>query len=391
MLAVTRVRTKAELQAFLDVPARLHGADPAWVAPLQPWVRQRLGARNPFLKEATLHLYLARRGAEPVGTISSLRDPRHESGRSEAVGFFGFFECDDDIAVARALIDAAEADARAWGLGMLRGPRNLTRVEEIGLTIEGFTARPPLLASHHGPWQAPLLERLGFEKHHDALAYDIALYDAQGAPRPLTPRLAEHAANAGLPGLTIRNIRRRSLRADLHLAYEVFVEAFRDVPDNVPMPREQFVNLAAGILLLSDPRLMQLALVNDRPAGFAICVPELNEAIVAAHGHLIPTGLGHLLRATRHIETASFKLLGVMPEHRSSGLHARLIAASVEGVRAAGYRRLEASLIDERNGPMRHVVESAGKAVYKPYRVYERKVGPIPEPPSVFRLKGRRA
>jgi len=43
-------------------------------------------------------------------------------------------------------------------------------------------------------------------------------------------------------------------------------------------------------------------------------------------------------------------------------------------VKRAGYRRLEASLIDERNGPMRSIVESAGMTVYRRYRVYERPV-----------------
>ncbi len=375
MLTISPVRGKADLRTFLDMPLRLHRAEPAWVPPLQPWLRQRLSPGNPFLREATLNLYIARRDGEPVGTISSLRDPRHESGRGEAVGFFGFFHCVDDVEVARALLDRAEADVRAWGLPMMRGPRNLTRVEEVGLTVEGFDVPCPLLAGHHGRWQAPLVEQFGFQKHHDHLAYDVQLY-ADGVARPLPENLAERAAAVSIPGLEIRTIRWRSIRADLHLAYEVFVEAFRGVPDNVPMPRAQFMNLLGGVLLLTDPRLMQLALVDGRPAGFAICVPELNEAIRAARGHLLPTGFARLLYATRSIQTASFKLLGVMPAFRASGLHARLIAASIEGVRAAGYRRLEASLIDERNGPMRHVVESAGMEVYRRYRVYERPVLP---------------
>ena len=46
-----------------------------------------------------------------------------------------------------------------------------------------------------------------------------------------------------------------------------------------------------------------------------------------------------------------------------------------EGVRGAGYERLEASVIDERNGPMRAVVEHAGMTVYRRYRFLERPLG----------------
>ena len=106
----------------------------------------------------------------------------------------------------------------------------------------------------------------------------------------------------------------------------------------------------------------------------SVVVDGVNEAIIKAKGHLFPLGWMRLLWATRRIRTASFKLLGVLPEHRSSGLHAKLVVARISGIRAAGYRRLEASLIDERNGPMRHIVETAGMEVYKRYRVYERAV-----------------
>ncbi len=376
MLTVDLVRTRADLGVFLAFPRQIHGSDPAWVAPLEAWVRHRLSPKNPFLREATLRLYVARRDGAVVGTISSLRDPKHEAGRGEPVGFFGFFECGDDIEVARGLLAQAEADVRGWGLAVLRGPRNLTRVEEVGVTVEGFDVPPPMLASHHGRWQAPLFEALGFEKHHDHHAYDVPLYDAAGQPRPLPQRLIDRAAETVIPGLVIRPIRWRSIRQDLGLAHTVFVDAFRGVPDNVPMPRAQFVNLVALVLVLTGTKMMQLALVEGKPAGFAICVPELNEAIVAANGRLWPLGWARLLRAMPGIRTASFKLLGVMPEHRQSGLHAKLIAASIEGIRAAGYRRLEASLIDERNGPMRHVVESAGMTIYKRYRVFERAVAP---------------
>ena len=63
-----------------------------------------------------------------------------------------------------------------------------------------------------------------------------------------------------------------------------------------------------------------------------------------------------------------------LPEYRKAGLAALVIRECIEGVRRAGYHRLEASLIDGRNSKMRHIVESAGMEIYKRYRVYERPV-----------------
>lgn len=119
---------------------------------------------------------------------------------------------------------------------------------------------------------------------------------------------------------------------------------------------------------------MQIATVNGAAAGFALCFPEMNEAMRAARGSAWPLGVARILWATRTIRTASFKLIGLLPAFRHTGLHALLIREAVRGVRAAGYTRIEGSLIDERNKPMRGVVEGAGMEVYKRYRVYERAV-----------------
>lgn len=40
---------------------------------------------------------------------------------------------------------AVSERARALGATLLRGPRNVTRVEDIGLLVEGYGPRPPIL------------------------------------------------------------------------------------------------------------------------------------------------------------------------------------------------------------------------------------------------------
>lgn len=359
---------------LLDFAAKVYQDDPAWVPPLDAWLRRRLSPSNPFFREAELRLFAARPDGEVVGTISALRDRRHEAHRGEAVAFFGFFECEDDPGTAAALLDRAADEARRWGLPLLRGPRNLTRVEEVGVTVEGHDLPPPMLASHHPRYYQRLLEGVGFTKHHDVLAWHISLNHPDGAAKPIPDRLREAASKVDLPNLELREARTWGLTRDLVDAHTVFVEAFRDVPENTPMPREQFVNLGRAFLLLGDKRLLQLATVDGEAAGFALCFPELNEAIREARGHLLPLGWARALAGLRGIRTASFKLIGVLPKWRRSGLHARLIERVVEGVRAAGYTRIEGSLIDERNAAMCRVVEGAGMEVYRRYRIYDRGV-----------------
>lgn len=369
MLTVERTDDIGQLLAFAH---QVYAKDPAWVPPLDAWVRRRVAPDNPFFKEAELRLYVAKRDGQVVGTVSTLRDRRHEAHRGESVGFFGFFECEDDPATARALLDRAAEDVRGWGLTTVRGPRNLTRVEEVGITVAGHHTPPPMLASHHPAYYQALVEGQGFEKHHDVLAYDIALNLPDGSPKPIPDALQARADACDLPGLVLRPAQFLRLTKDLTDAHTVFVEAFRNVPENTPMPLAQFLNLGRAFTVLGDRRMLQLATVNGEAAGFALCFPEMNEAIRAARGRVWPLGWAKVLTSVPRIHTASFKLIGVLPEHRKSGLHARLIVEVVKGVRAAGYDRIEGSLIDERNGPMRAVVEGIGMDIYRRYRLYDR-------------------
>ena len=369
----------ADQDRFLDFALSRHAADPAFVPPLREWQRRQLSPDNRFFQKAELRLFLAERDGAVVGTISALRDRQHEELKKEKIAFFGFFECEADPAhapeTARLLLSAADACARAWGASALRGPRNLSRVEEVGILQEGFDLPPPMLTSHHPPAYAALIEAQGFVEHHDVLAYAIDLYLPDGTERPYPEALSRKAAAADqIPGMTVRPIRWMGLGGDIGRIHQVFVEAFRDVPDNTPMPLAQFSALIRGVLALASREMVQVAMIDGAASGFAACLPELNEAIVAAKGRLFPLGWLRLLRALRSVRTASFKLIGVLPQHRSGGLHARMIVAAIAGVRRAGYRRLEASLIDARNSRMRRVVEEAGMTVYRRWRIYERPV-----------------
>jgi GNAT superfamily N-acetyltransferase len=366
---IRQVQSAEDVAAFVAFADDIYRRDPHRVAPIRSLLRRRLAGRIAG-PDPSMKLLLAERRGEVLGTVSVLRDRRHQEHRAEPVAFFGFFESIDDQAVADALIAAAASHARALGATKLRGPRNFSRVEPVGVLVEGFQTAPPMLAAHQPDYYGRLLQDAGLAPHHDVLAYDTPLLHPDGSKRAVPERLVKQADAVQIPGLAVRDASWRMIR-DLRLAHRVFVEAFRDVPDNTPMPLLQFVAVGWLFLLFTDRRMLQIATVDGRAAGFALCFPELNEAVRLARGRLLPWGWLRILRGVPKVKTASFKLIGVMPEFRRSGLHARMIQRALEAVQRIGFDRLEASLIDERNGPSRALVERGGMAVYKRYRLYE--------------------
>lgn len=346
--------------------------DPAWVAPLEVVERARIAS---FHRKGRIRLFVAERDREVVGTISALSDDGYRAHKGEDVAWFGYLHCEDDPATSQRLFDAVLDQARVWGCDRLRGPRNLTRWDGMGLTVAGHHTLPPFMQLHHRASLQALVEGLGFAKHHDVLAYETPVVDASGRRRELPEPLFSKARDCAIDGLEIRAARRRRMTDDLRGAHKVLNQAFATVPDISPMAESQFLALGRVFLTIANPQLLQLARVNGEAVGFAATFPEFNEALVAMRGRILPLGWWRTALALRRVRTASFKFLGVEPRYRGTGLHAKLIDHVIEGVRRAGYTRLEASAIDERNGPMRAVVERAGLTVYRRWRLYERAVG----------------
>ncbi len=102
---IVAVEGKGALKEFIEFPFGLYRGNPNWVAPLRIAVKDLLDRKkHPFYKNADAEFFLARRGGKPVGRIAAIVDRNHNKFHSENAGFFGFFECVDDLAVAKGLL-----------------------------------------------------------------------------------------------------------------------------------------------------------------------------------------------------------------------------------------------------------------------------------------------
>jgi GNAT superfamily N-acetyltransferase len=111
--------------------------------------------------------------------------------------------------------------------------------------------------------------------------------------------------------------------------------------------------------------------VSGRVVGFALALPDVNQALKPAKGSLFPTGLLKILYYQRLIKNVRVLALGVAPEYRASGLPAGFYATLVRNARKLGYGDSEMSWILEDNVLMNRSLEVMGAKRYKTYRIYE--------------------
>ncbi|HEX7336187.1 MAG TPA: hypothetical protein VF252_03175, partial [Gemmatimonadales bacterium] len=162
-LRVRAARERRDLKRFIDLPYRLHARDPLWVPPLRRDVKALLSrTKNPFFEHAEAEYFIAMRDGETVGRIAAISNRLHNETHDDRVGFFGFFECVDDQAVADALLEAAAEWCRTLGHDVLRGPTSFSVNDECGLLVDGFDKPPALMMPHNPRYYVSLLERAGF-------------------------------------------------------------------------------------------------------------------------------------------------------------------------------------------------------------------------------------
>jgi GNAT superfamily N-acetyltransferase/translation elongation factor EF-1beta len=369
------VTDRAGLDRFIRLPNDLFQADPAWVPPLLMERRDALSPKkNPWFRHGEAAFWIARRDGRDVGRISAQEDRLVPGGDKGRPAHFGLLAAEDDAEVFTALLDTAEAWARARGLRVMQGPFSLSINEQTGLLVSGFDTPPMLMMPHDPPYAGPRLEQLGYHKARDLLAY-------VSEPSVPMPRAAARAVARGLPaGVTLRPMRRDRLQEEVAVLIDIFNEAWSGNWGFVPFTAEEVAHLAKELRPLLNERLVWFAEMEGRPVAFGVCLPNLNEAIRDLSGRLLPVGWAKLLWRLKvtGVSTARVPLMGVRRQ-LGAGLLGRVLPLFlVEAMRkeaiALGIKRIEMSWVLEDNLPMRHLAESFGARVYKTYRVYEKEL-----------------
>ena len=85
------------------------------------------------------------------------------------------------------------------------------------------------------------------------------------------------------------------------------------------MTREEFFLMGKEMKMILKPELVLIGEVGDRVVGFALALPDVNQALKPAGGSLFPTGLLKILYYQRLIKNVRVLALGVVEEYRASG------------------------------------------------------------------------
>jgi GNAT superfamily N-acetyltransferase len=365
---VTPALSGRDMNAFIRFPLRHYRGDRFFVPHLIYERKKFFGRSNPIFQFTEVTYFLARNEkGEVVGRVTAHINERHNRHSGEKTGFFGFFECIEDRTAASALMAAAEDTLRARGMKVIRGPFNFSTNEECGFLAQGFDRPPSFMMPYTKPYYPDLMNRLGYGKAKDLLAYE---YEYQGNIPDRLARFSQRVRER--KQIAIRPIDMKRFVEDVETIFRIYNAAWSRNWGFVPVTEEEFRATAKDFRSIVDPSIVLIAEKEGRPIGFSVTLPDYNVLLKKMDGRLFPFGFLRLLIGRRSIRRVRTLLLGVEAECRLSGIDVLLIHDTFEKGLPKGYRAGEMSWILEDNVLMRRPLERIGAAVGKVYRIYEK-------------------
>jgi GNAT superfamily N-acetyltransferase len=367
------VESAAQLKLFIDFPHELYKGDPNYVPELFIAQRDLLSPKkHPFHKHSSLQLFLAFDEQEVVGRIASILNNNHNDFNKTNDGFFGFFDCINDGKVAKLLFVAAEEWLKDKKINRIIGPVNFSTNETCGLLVEGFTSPPYAMMTYNAPYYLDLVEKQGYHKQTDLLAYEFVANAYNERALKLRQTLDERLAKKGI---TIRQINLKDFTNEANRVREIYNQAWDRNLGFVPMTKEEFDYLAKDLKLVLDPAFCLIAEHEGKPVGFGLAIPDINQILIKVkRGRLLPTGIFKLLLGKSKINRLRIIALGVTEPYRKMGIEGSFYGAFMKRFSERNMQHAEASWILEDNTMMRLGIENINGKVYKRYRIFEKTV-----------------
>ncbi len=376
MLEIRPLANRREFEDFFCFPWRHYADDANWAPPLLSMRRQLLDkSKHPAWKYMEGEYFAAWRYGRMVGTVAAFINHEHNRYHDENVGFFGLFESIDDSAVATGLLNAAADWVQARGASAIRGPANFTTNEECGLLVDNFS-QPVIMMPYNPPYYPDLVEGAGFEKVMDAhcIYQDRATIEASNSLERLE-RLVKRAAERS--GILVRSMNAKDKKAEFDRFREIYNAAWEKNWGFIPMNDEELEALVKDLGMLVEADLAFFAEIAGEPVGFALTIPNFNEALRRAYPRpgvpeaLTMAQVAWHWKIRRSIRGVRMPLMGVKAEHRNKGVELAMLLEVMKALLPSRYDYLDSGWILETN-PLIKISRSLGGKIYKTHRFYQK-------------------
>ena len=362
--------SRKDLKPFIQLPFDIYKKDKNWVPPQRHDLMETLlGKDNDFFARGIQRMFLVYNDETPVARVLAGIDLGASSRLGEQAGYISLFESYENYEYAQAVLDAAMRFLKEHGAKQVFGPLP-PRYDLLnrGMLVEGFDAPPVLQNAYNTPALPQMLEKYGFSKWRDHLAYDIP---TEKIPvqriLPMADRIRERF------GFRVEEIdfsKSNLIRVAQDMS-GIICEAAPDEPgEYLPTP-EDLLKLFKRIRPWLRNQTSMMAYADNQPIGVVVGFLDSSPSLIGTDGRRTPWNWFRRALKIPATKIARCPIQYVVPEYQNKAVNAVLLAQAVEGAKRIGVERVEGSLVDETHIASVNNTQTAGGKLYRRYRVYQ--------------------
>lgn len=370
-MTIQPVNSKSLLKKFINFPYEFHKNTANWIAPLKLDQKNIFNpAKNSALAHCDYELLLLYENEKIIGRIAVYINKLANEYWQEKIGFFGHYECANNPLAAMALLGAAEDWLKARGMKLFRGQWNFVS-QDIGLIREGFDLPPIILSSFNPRYYNDQVEKFGMKKVKDLLVWNCDLSRGYKIPErffKLTNRIAERYRVRVWP------INLKNLVEDARIIVRLTNESIGGNWGYYPVAESEAEQIAADLKMIVHPEAVLIAEIDNKPIGYIIALPDINEILKTMNGKLLPFGIFKLLTGVKKITRYRIWAMGFLKQYQKKGISVLLFRRLHEELEHKNVY-VEANWVLEDNFLMNNALKQLNFDLVKKYRIYEKEIG----------------
>lgn len=348
---------------FFNVTEHIYKKSSPFTSLLKSDLKRFLSTKNPlFSKYGRGEFYVCYKDGKPVGRITAHIHDKSNDLHGLNRGYFGFFDCIDNLEVASQLLGAAESWCESMGMTEIQGNFNLTAMQQIGVMTEGFDNAVYTDQVHSPEYISKLLKLCGYESYFPMSTFelDLSVFDPQ---QLFTDKVKNLLSN---PEFQARNIKKKTFLKQIEEVRLSLNDGFKDNPMFVPLTSEEFLFQAEDMMWIIDEDISYTMYKNDKAVGTIVCIPNLNPFLKSTGSKIKLSTPYHYLQHKKNNKTAVIIFYSVEREFHGLGINPTLLYKMTSSLKNKGYKKLGFTWIaDVNKASLRQVEKLGAKPLHK--------------------------
>ncbi len=347
-ITIKQVSEKTDYKKFVEFQFELYKNEGMWVPPIKDdEIKAMKADSNPSFKFCDTTFWIALEGDKVVGRIGAIINHNYNEDRNEKIGRFTRFECINDAAVAKLLLQTAEGWIKEEGMTGVMGPLGFNNLDHQGLLIEGFEYLPSIASEYHMPYYQQLIEDNNYTKEIDWIEFRLTVGERAQKKAARGAELIKKRY-----GISVIHFEKQAdLKPYIKTVFEILNNSFDVLPFVSKFDESLSDFYANKYLQLLNPKFVKMVEKEGQVIGFIIGLPSLSIAMQKANGKLFPLGIVHIMKALKGkgIDTMDQMLTGVRTEFQSTGAAVILQAELQKAMEEHGLKYIETTGMFETN------------------------------------------